>query len=256
LRATLLCFGWTYKAPNDNQDRAGHASGFVISVRDRWFLITAGHVIEEIEEAQKLGYMFSDWYLDDTGAAGAKSSIVIPFDYDNAPKFWFHDGSGADYALISLHPHYRRLLESNNIVALSEQAWRTGMPNDFDVYWMLGVPNEFVEATPGNSQIQKSDVIIAIDRLDEPPDEMCTELPRLYGKIPDELGDEEQALTSIKGMSGGPIFGFKLSNGQLRYWIVALQSGWLQRGRIIAGCPIEIFAEWIDQQLIPSALGQ
>ena len=54
----------------------------------------------------------------------------------------------------------------------------------------------------------------------------------------------EAKIDTIKGMSGGPIYGFRYdSSGRLLYHAVALQSLWRERSRIVFGCPVPVFAE-------------
>src|SRR6266496_4083031 len=119
--------GWTDTTPgersamNEGLGQIGNASCFIISVRDQWFLITAGHVIKDVETAISNGQALGSWYLDDTSSLGAVSNISIPFDYPNSYKFWFYDDLGADYALIHIRQYYRRLLEANHVVAINEQ---------------------------------------------------------------------------------------------------------------------------------------
>ncbi|MCX5896195.1 MAG: hypothetical protein NTZ51_10250 [Proteobacteria bacterium] len=60
---------------------------------------------------------------------------------------------------------------------------------------------------------------------------------------------ENLPLSSIVGMSGGPIFGFKYGP-PMAYWIVAIQSSWLRSQGIVFGCPLPVLAgmltTWID----------
>ena len=44
-------------------------------------------------------------------------------------------------------------------------------------------------------------------------------------------------MDDIAGMSGGPIFGVKLVDGRLRYWVIGIQSSWVERSRVICFCP-------------------
>ena len=60
-----------------------------------------------------------------------------------------------------------------------------------------------------------------------------SELPWFIGQLPSKAAE-----FNIKGMSGGPIFGYSLgSDGGLRYWIVALQSRRsIPRPEIVLAC--------------------
>jgi hypothetical protein len=82
-----------------------------------------------------------------------------------------------------------------------------------------------------------------IDKLDDPPNDLqVTTYPRFVGKLSDDL-----PLDTIKGMSGGPIFGFDQECS--RYWIVAIQSSWLPERKITFGCPIRVFATIVEKML-------
>jgi len=76
-----------------------------------------------------------------------------------------------------------------------------------------------------------------VKRLDAFPEgATSTRYPRFIGQL-----DQALDISSISGMSGGPIFGFMVG-AQTRYWIVALQSSWLPKRRIVFGCPLPTIA--------------
>ena len=51
-------------------------------------------------------------------------------------------------------------------------------------------------------------------------------------------------------MSGGPIYGFRRNDkGRLTYHVVALQSRWWDKRRIVFGCSVPLFAEEVYRQL-------
>ena len=55
-----------------------------------------------------------------------------------------------------------------------------------------------------------------------------------------ELLDKSEP-SSVVGMSGGPIVGFKKYGENLDYWIVAIQSQWYEGTRITLGCPFPLY---------------
>lgn len=246
----FISLGWFDKTPGaravENSGRGcyNNASGFLISVQNQWFWVTAGHIFEDIKTAIDTGQKLGEWHLDDSDALGARSNMPIPFDFDNAFRTYFYDeDSGVDYALIYLEPYYRNLLQRNNIEPLNEQAWRVGLPEDFDFYFLIGIPDECVQPQMNAEVIIKGCMLIPVQRIDDPPEEILTDMPRLYFKI-------SVININIQGMSGGPIFGFRKNNeGQLKYWVIALQSGLFKNKRIITACPIQNFADWIDSVL-------
>ena len=233
------------------QGQPGSASCFVLSVRGEWFLITAGHVLEEIAEARRLGQVMRHWFLDDTTSEGARHSIGVPFAFEAAPTFR-QDVDGVDYGFIHLRPLYREALKKNGIIALDEDAWRKRTPADFDEYCLLGVPWEGIGPGTRPQSFQKWTVLFPLEpvELTAVPDEMRQKrFPRFFARLPDRLGDDTFEMKTIKGMSGGPIFGIKDLDGERHYWVIALQSGWDKSSRIIAGCYIRFFGEVIAQAL-------
>ncbi|MBX3451559.1 MAG: hypothetical protein KF777_18505, partial [Planctomycetaceae bacterium] len=55
------------------------------------------------------------------------------------------------------------------------------------------------------------------------------------------------SLNSLKGVSGGPIFGFYDSDEGLSYWVVAIQSHSFEN-RFIFGCPVQLFGNALLDQ--------
>jgi hypothetical protein len=118
----------------------------------------------------------------------------------------------------------------------------------FEHYKMLGVPTHLCQfsISPGgefSGGIQT--VMIALERID--PSSIPNPLPdgwfvgRLYPEV---------KIDDIAGMSGGPIYGFrKNDDGQWVYHVVALQSRWRKTSRVIFGCPVPLFAEWMHKTL-------
>jgi hypothetical protein len=208
---------------------SSYMSAFLISIDDKWFLITAGHCMEDIEKNIKSGYEIKTCRLIDSGGLAARHINPIPFDYLSAPKIHV-DIEGFDYGAIYINDYYKALLLTNKVVPLSEHVWER-QPSDPDFYLLLGLPNELTEVTDEYFSIGTT--LHHIKELDQrPPDFPETRAPMFYGQI--ELDD---TLTNIKGMSGGPIFSFKRGEkGELKYWLHALQSRWIPSKKYIAAC--------------------
>lgn len=187
----------------------------------------------------------------------AQFNQPIPFDYDNARQIAIHDEeNGFDYGVIYLRDYYRKLLENNGVEPITEEAWLKNAPKVADCYvlFMLGVPSELVKTSiVGDTSVTNKEVtgwdytLLKIDSIDNPPETIQKPDPRLYGEI---ASITNGAPESIKGMSGSPIFGLiQDDDSQFRYWVVAIQSGWLREKRIIAACPITTFALWLSTEL-------
>ena len=242
---------WVYYYPIDSngkpigQPQSSAYSGFVLSIQDKWYWVTAGHNLEGLEQSlsdKKIKVIY--YNLVDYFGSDAISHDPIPFVYEEAPKSYNYDKeAGLDFGWVALSPYYQRLLEANNIIPVGEENWMHQHEVEFDHYLMLGLPEVFIRPEiQGNEQIiPLSPTFIPITKLTEIPDDLPkTQYSRFVAKISDDC-----PLDNIKGMSGGPIFGF--DKGYNRYWIVAVQSS--KRHRIIFACPVPVFATLVEKMI-------
>lgn len=189
-------------------------TAFVLSVADQWFLVTAGHCLRDIidEPIKKHGCQLTQCYLIDYLGSGAIHEQRIPFAYHQSNPSYLSDGVNFDYGVMVLSPYYRALLEKNNVQALDERVWKM-QPSKVDYYFLLGVPAELIKKNLESVEIIPTlhKVLPLYQRPEAFPD---SEVPLFYGRV--ALG---AGVTDIKGMSGGPIFGFYANEqGELRYW--------------------------------------
>jgi hypothetical protein len=219
-------------------------TSFVLSIYDEWVLVTAGHCITDVKQLLDAGYELVGCNLVDSMGVGAKHKEVVPFDYVGANAITPFDDPGYDYGIIFVREIYRKLLEANGVEALTEEVWDK-QPTDPDYYALIGVPDELTEATYPVSTVTTT--MHLVERLEERPDGFEeTEAPTFYGKI--SLGGP---LTSIRGMSGGPIFSFaKGTDGRERYWLHAVQSTWVKPDRHIAARLMKPFAQLIRDIMV------
>lgn len=199
-------------------------SGFLLSINDIWFLATAGHVIDQImsliDENPNRTFYFA--IVDNFGVA-ATHQESIPFDFKGALKWrTVESETDADFGLVMIEPHYRRLIEANKPTPFSEQQWRYKRDEPFEFHVIMGIPAEtFKKGNPTRKDFEL--VIIPVTEITELPPSIP---PRPFPTFYAELGPTPH-IKSIEGMSGCPIFGFAQDReGHWRYWLVAVQSGW------------------------------
>jgi hypothetical protein len=223
--------------------------GVLICIRGICSFLTAGHALNDLNIAlESEDIVVESAVLADTFGPDTISEEPLPFDLLNEPKFFIDDKEeGLDFGLIALRPHYVALLAKNKIKALFEDNWIAQPRVKFDAYAMLGLPEEFVSyEEDGLKRVgEVHPTMIWLKAMDGPPEgTKPTTYPRFIGKL-----DENLPLSSIVGMSGGPIFGFRYEPA-MTYWIVAIQSSWLRSERVVFACPLPILAElltkWID----------
>jgi hypothetical protein len=244
----LVALCVTFRRKGEDGDRFSAYSGTLIMLHNTVFFLTAGHILEDLEEARKSDDVeFSSAVLADTFGLKRISNLPIPFDLKGAKFFHINDAEeGLDFGVIPLSSYYVRLLAANGVVALEEVNWARQDRVTFDAYAMLGFPEEFVSENvndAGEGFVYPT--MFRVHRLEPPPEDTpVTRHPRFVGRI-----DQELPLNSVKGMSGGPIFGFSIGT-ETRYWVVALQSTWRPTSRTVYGCSLPALASlmtsWAD----------
>ncbi|MGR9416087.1 hypothetical protein ELH75_23305 [Rhizobium leguminosarum] len=213
-------------------DRFFVASGLLIRIGDILGILTAGHVVEYIDEAVNHPDILSiGCQLLDTFGDTKLSDLGVPYDLKTSPRLHFHnDEQGLDFGVLFLHEHQARLIEKHNIIPLTYEASRNE-PADLDVFFLLGLPAELTServSPSGNATVGMT--MLRLKKVEA--EEQTTLFPRFIATI-----DSQTDLQSLEGMSGGPIFGFNTERLN-KYWIVAIQSSWKKSERKIFGCPV------------------
>jgi hypothetical protein len=212
-----------------NPERKFFTSGFVMVLKDRWLLVTAGHVLEQINQLMRTSpersYRF---ILADLFGIHASFSDPIPFEYRKPVCAGHDEDSGLDFAALELNLIERSLLEKNGVMPLYERNWKEQAGVQFTGYGMVGLPYQNMDLDKPNVAIVQP-VFLRVFPIAEPPDALKKHtVPMLYAEIKEAPSDLE-----IEGMSGCPVFGFVEGKGDLQYYFVALQSGWLRKRRVI-----------------------
>jgi hypothetical protein len=257
----FVCLSYHARAPGRlaNDAEIYFASCFVVEIEEHWLLVTAGHVINGIREAVAKGATYSDFNLHDKLAGNNfPFSVPIPFDIEDWVVIEEYP-EGADYAAAPISSIIVRNLQAGGIRPIAESIWGAE-PFDQYRYWLLaGIPDESYEMM-GTRHTLKLTVMPLIPALrpssliDSPSEN------RVFAEILTQPQLDSVFVTDIKGMSGGPIFGLKESNGVLRYWLIGIQSSWYPDSRVISFCPIRQFFAAIKKaikmtQANPALLG-
>ncbi|HUT58421.1 MAG TPA: hypothetical protein VNA25_11305 [Phycisphaerae bacterium] len=236
--------------PADNVDacdpKVFAVSAFVISVCDIWFLVTAGHILRDLDDRIRAGRRIVNSRLID-GFTSEESFPPIPFTLGDTPQWYVYD-DGLDYALIPLRPSFVHQLKAGGVSALGEDAW-IDVPDSVDGYFLLGFPSQAADITVTsdgerrNVNVGLGTPLLPIRHVDDLPEGLKCSAERFYARVPVTTGNvvgKTVTLTDIDGMSGGPIFAVKHSGESgFRYWVVAVQSGWVKESRVLAACPIQ-----------------
>lgn len=221
-------------------------SGTLVRVDDTVLWLTAGHIIRELECVLSSSEItIEESVLADAFGESFISEVPVPIDLRTSPRFYRDEDKGLDFGAIVLHPNHVRLLIKNGVSILEEVNWIRQHTVSFEGYMMLGLPAEFTSRELRDDGLASvSPAMITVRRLEREPDGRDSVPPRFVAQIVDPI-----PLSSVVGMSGGPVFGFAHVEGRMRYWIVALQSAWDKTNRTIFACPLPVFAplltDWV-----------
>ena len=230
-------------------------SGFVMSFEDKWFLATAGHIVRDIEE-NRLGGLtrVRAMAIIDHGGVEAKHTDAFPFDYDGAEKYWVVDNDGLDFGFIEIQEFYRRTMEANDVVPISESQWDQEEGQEFEENVVIGLPcNQQIrlgDISAGKSTLEGRAQIVVMPILnvrdDDAPPQKSTSV--IYAKCRDK---KVEKLEHVDGFSGSPVFGIgpKNEDGTIPYRVIAMQFAWEPTKRCVVLSPVRTFARLFQQYL-------
>ncbi|MBI3409770.1 MAG: hypothetical protein HY040_15625 [Planctomycetes bacterium] len=252
----LVCLAAAYLKLDTNGNPTGEQdvyayTSFVYVHKGEWYLITAGHILEQIESYQKFPKGVLKVYL--TCFPHGNEAVVRPVhfaDFDEAQKSRTYDeNAGLDYGWVYLRPYYRPFLEKDSILPVGEKDWAMLNARKYELEVEVGFPEAFLGQTVHSQGMMEKTIeplLMSINRLKNPPSDLAmTQYARFIGEI------HPDGIDKIVGMSGGPIFGFgKDSEGTLRYWLLALQSKRHKKHQHVAfGCLAEVFMPKIVDEI-------
>jgi len=233
-------------------------TGFLLHYGGQFMWVTAGHVVERLEELYDSGRVevrSSGWFDNHPNTLAAK----IPSDLKNLRKAQV-DSEGMDLGVVWPRPLDLLALTSNpNNQVLTEQVWQGKSSARPEGYYLVGVPQELHNPTGGPVDIRGTPKLrniqvacLPVERVEpqagnEPRD--FWEYPKaFYGRILTPIQRDTADLDNIRGMSGGPIFSIERTpEGRLLYRLFGIQSRWLPGSRVLRATPIEVLAEALEQ---------
>lgn len=228
-------------------------SAFIMSVRGLWFLVTAGHIIEDINTRLGRGRELRYAKIVDAWSEGNIDKNAIPFpdiiDQSRIPQGYVHqESTGLDYAWFFVPRYYRHLLEANGIVPLDEEAWRA-VPEQLDAYGAFGFPDRCVIQSHDDAGAYRGlrirPLLIPYSPEPNPPADFRLKYRRLFFW---PSGQPDGSVSRVDGMSGGPVFGYSMQGNEARLWLVGVQSAQLESGLAIV-CPAEPFGRSFEEAM-------
>jgi hypothetical protein len=198
-----------------------------VRINGKSYLLTAGHALEAIDDARKQKIQIRENTVFTTNGTEA-----IPFmdHLEETPLYYLNKKDSIDIGLILLSLWYENQIKSETFIT---EAYYSNLPSNYTGCILIGFPSAYERFEPNYVNLNPAYVLVR--RTWRPSDLPQPKPTRFFGKI------NVTADFDVKGMSGGPIMGFlhDPKNDELRYWIVALQSGWYRNRQLICGTMLE-----------------
>jgi hypothetical protein len=243
----------------DGKESHGVYTGFLLRVDQHYLWITAGHVAEAIKALQEnpTVKILRAW-LSDREDDPAKSRVPV----DVSDTVIFSAQPHLDLGLVVFRQGYLApILNNPRFRPLTPESWfKRGDPEP-EAFYIAGVPSEWVEFSDLGQDSEKlrrgsrfTLACVPVERIrresNSEPRGFWSHTDDFYGTLSPVHDDEGVDLTSIKGISGGPLFAVARPVGNtFRYWVYGIQSEWLPDSRIIRAVPI-----WQAGQIIANLI--
>ncbi len=190
-----------------------NVSCFVVEMSGTWFLVTAGHILADIQKYSQAGYKYEKFFLADaTGGAD------LPFNsFPISPELdqWFvlfEDENGMDFAIRRLDAFDVRNLLAGGIRPVGSNTWGNLPLHEYKFLVVVGSPEETVSRSADSITLKIKMIPIAVC---DPP---ATEVRQHPDKVFAQFSEPDNPLTpkNLKGMSGAPVFGIHRVDGELK----------------------------------------
>jgi hypothetical protein len=233
--------------PANEAPRTFCTSGFVIEYRGEWLWITAGHLLNDLDnELPRIGRRILQSQFIAGWNPNEGTVQHIPFEYGTRVKYYVvDDDEGTDLGMVHVSDVLKLALSEAGVVplrnlSLPEQA--------YEQYLVHGLP----------SKEQRLDIEESAYHIDYVASVMpvtfrvfplttesggfaFTKRRRFIASVPAEV-----PLTTIDGMSGGPIYALTRETNGICCYLAAVQNEERQSSRTIAACPSDIFHEILE----------
>ena len=212
-------------------------SGFLLFQREILFWVTAGHVIEEIQELisnENVKIIRQRW-LDGCDIKGAGSIPV----HGELNMFSILKETGIDFGVVALSLFdMKNICKNKNVEIMTEQIWKNSENAHPEGYYVLGFPYEWIEVNEKQTHnnitlgsIFAGYACVPIEKIDyseyKKDDDFWDDPNAFYGrKLPFNEGSEFIP-EDMKGMSGGPVISIErdYKNVGIRYRLFGIQRG-------------------------------
>lgn len=242
----------------DGESKTNIYTTVLLHAADRLMLMTAGHVVAEIDKLidHPSVQIKSAAFLDPTARHGQNRIRCRLEDLNRVGS----DVDGFDFGLISLTYGYAHtLMGPGTLEPISKNTWFKHTESTPEGFYVIGFPKSEITKKVVSTRGKEYHISFALaclpfnritreDAMDITNNqEFCESPSALYGQLlPDPIGKFDP-IESIVGMSGGPILSVEREDdGGFRYRFFGLQSAWMRNNRIIRGTAAATIDEIVD----------
>lgn len=210
-------------------------TGFLVQVGDLDFWLTAGHIIDAIEEIlhdPRVKVVRATW----NDGYDNSEAVAVPVSMEDLPRY--RDAEN-DFGAILIRKGYAApILANPKIVPLTPEIWWHHKTSRPDGFYVVGHPREWCElqevarSRKGRFYFAASALAcIPVDRISPDPGDVQNEFwahpDAFYGQVLPVMKSKLEPLRSIKGTSGGPIFSIERTpDNHLKYRLFGIQLGY------------------------------
>jgi hypothetical protein len=212
-------------------------SACLITLADRWVVVTAGHAIKEVEDAIAAGYTLRQCMYIDGGRAGG-----FHFDWRRATPWFRYEEPDLDYGGLVVDDLSRRNFEAAGKRPFAEEGLRESIGLDqFPILAVYGFPELRSDLTA--DYVSAESFMVALTKLDERPEHVFYE-PRTPTIFASAAGTER-----LGGLSGGPVYGLRQWEGRWVYHTLGIQVSANHDNRIVRVVLIQAILDELESGL-------
>ncbi|MCE9562126.1 MAG: hypothetical protein K8U57_08730 [Planctomycetes bacterium] len=228
---SLGCISVSSKLNPPAVEKKFFTSGFVIELNSDWYLVSCGHVFDDIKNyIAKNPSLIHTFVIHSGMGTFAIGRELVRFKY-REPDFSVNRPEGLDFGAIKLTTSERAVLSANRIIPVEQKYWDQELPKEFSAFAELGLPLQNMDLdTPGEAGFQPVFIRIEPAATIAPQYAKQTDKMRYFNVMEPSRPDLD-----IVGMSGCPVFAFWERPGKdMKALVCAMQSSWLRKSRIVA----------------------
>jgi hypothetical protein len=197
-------------------------SGFLVEIGPRWFWVTAGHVLDQIENDKHKGYWVSNCaFIEPRGAGRARVDVA----YEPLKKVPIYEDRDIDVGWFEIPELQKKTLAAGGLSGIKPKNV-AGWGEDFPGYAIVGIPAEGAATEFTGDAAHQSYALVVLPLKKLQIETAPSGWPRLiFQAQANGAVIEDTPLRSIVGMSGGLVVG--LSNTDpIAIVAIGIQSAW------------------------------